>query len=95
MLTFPWASLWTLCLKRRFAVSPEHLSRLFRKETGFGFREFRNLLRLQRAEQLLCRPEGGSVASIAAECGFADSNYFSVAFKKMYGVSPKQYQAMR
>ena len=74
------------------AVSPEHLSRLFRKETGFGFREYRNLLRLQKAEQLLKQQGGASVAEIAAECGFADSNYFSVAFKKVYGVSPKQVQ---
>lgn len=74
------------------AVSPEHLSRLFRKETGFGFREYRSLLRLQKAEQLLKQRSGASVAEIAAECGFSDSNYFSVAFKKVYGFSPKQVQ---
>lgn len=74
------------------AVSPEHFSRLFKKETGFGFREYLNLLRLQKAEQLLKQSPGLSVAWIAAECGFADSNYFSVKFKKMYGVSPKKMQ---
>jgi len=79
-------------LARMTAVSPEHLSRLFRKETGVGFREYRNLLRLQKAEQLLKQRTGASVAEIAAECGFSDSNYFSVAFKKVYGISPKQVQ---
>lgn len=72
------------------AVSPEHFSRLFKKETGFGFREYLNLLRLQKAEQLLKQSGSGTVAEIAAECGFADSNYFSYRFKKMYGVSPKK-----
>lgn len=74
------------------AVSPEHLSRLFKKETGMGFREYLNLLRLQKAEQLLKQSRRATVAQIAAECGFADSNYFSVKFKKMYGISPKALQ---
>ena len=79
-------------LARYTAVSPEHLSRLFKKETGFGFKEYLNLLRLQKAEQLLRQGRGTKVAQIAAECGFADSNYFSVKFKKMYGVSPRQFR---
>lgn len=74
------------------AVSPEHFSRLFKRETGFGFREYLNLLRLQHAEKLLKQKREGSIAQIAAECGFGDSNYFCVKFKKMYGISPKQFQ---
>ncbi len=76
-------------IARFAAVSPEHFSRLFKKETGLGYREYVNQLRLQKAEQLLKQSSGASIAEIAAECGFADSNYFSVKFKKMYGVSPK------
>ena len=79
-------------MARYTAVSPEHFSRLFKKETGFGFREYLNLLRLQKAEQLLKQFREATVAEIAAECGFADSNYFSVKFKKMYGISPKKLQ---
>ena len=29
---------------------------------------------------------------IAERTGFGDSNYFCVKFKKMYGISPKQFQ---
>lgn len=76
----------------RFSVSCEHFSRQFKKETGFGFCEYVNLLRLKRAETLLKQQENMSVAQIAAECGFSDSNYFSVKFKKMYGISPKALQ---
>ncbi|MBQ6852147.1 MAG: AraC family transcriptional regulator [Oscillospiraceae bacterium] len=79
-------------LAKHFAVSPEHLCRLFKRETGVGFREYLNLLRLQRAEKLLRQQRDRSVAQIAAECGFGDSNYFSVKFKSMYGISPKQFQ---
>lgn len=76
----------------RFSVSREHFSRQFKKETGFGFCEYVSLLRLKRAEALLKRRENMSVAQIAAECGFSDSNYFSVSFKKKYGISPKALQ---
>jgi len=72
-------------------VSAEHLSRMFRAETGFGFCEYVNLVRLDRASALL-REKHKSITSAAYECGFNDSNYFSVKFKKMYGISPKDYK---
>jgi AraC-like DNA-binding protein len=74
------------------SVSPEHFSRMFKKETGFGFCEYINLLRLQKAESMLRQPNSGSVAQIAQACGFNDSNYFSVKFRKQYGISPKKMQ---
>lgn len=74
-----------------FSVSPEHFSRQFKKETGFGFNEYVNLLRLKKAEELL-KNESFSVSDVAARCGFNDCNYFSVKFKKMYGISPKPLQ---
>lgn len=70
------------------AVSGEHLSRAFKKETGMGFNEYVNSLRLQRAEFMLRNEDGKSVSEVAFACGFNDSNYFSYRFKKAYGVSP-------
>ena len=72
------------------AVSPEHLSRMFRKETGFGFSEYLNLYRLKKAESILKSGTTSSVAKVAIQCGFSDSNYFSCSFKKMYGISPSE-----
>ena len=77
-------------------VSPEHLSRTFKKETGFGFNEFITLVRLQHAETMLKERDGKSISEIAYSCGFNDSNYFSDKFKRAYGISPlafsKQYK---
>jgi len=73
-------------------VSPEHLSRTFKKETGFGFCEYVNILRLKKAEQLLKDNSKITVTEVSEKCGFNDSNYFSVRFKKMFGVSPKKIQ---
>ena len=72
-------------------ISPEHLSRTFKKETNFGFNEFITLVRLQRAEYLLKEKNTLSIAEVAYACGFNDSNYFSDKFKKAYGISPLQY----
>lgn len=75
---------------KRCAVSPEHLSRMFKKETGFGFNEYLNLYRLKKAETLLKSGQFQSISQVALLCGFSDSNYFSGAYKKMYGIPPSQ-----
>ena len=74
------------------SVTPEHFSRIFKKETGFGFSEYLNQLRLRRAEYLLRNEPGRSVCEIAYACGFNDSNYFSSKFKKYFGISPVAYK---
>lgn len=79
-------------IAKKFSVSPEHFSREFKKETGFGFCEYVNILRLKKAEKLIKQNEKLSITEISQKCGFNDSNYFSVRFKKMYGISPKRMQ---
>lgn len=78
---------------KRFSVSPEHFSRMFKKETGFGFCKYLNSVRLQQAEKILKETKNPNITKIAADCGFDDSNYFSKKFKEMYGVSPKKMYA--
>ena len=78
-----------------FSVSPEHFSRMFKKETGLGFSKYLNSLRLQYADQLLKSSKDMNITQIAVCCGFDDSNYFSKKFKELYGVSPKKVQQQR
>ena len=73
-------------------VSPEHLSRTFKRETGFGFNEYLTLVRLQHAELMLRDRSAKSISDIAYSCGFNDSNYFSDRFKKAYGIPPLRYR---
>ena len=72
------------------AVSCEHLSRSFKKNTGFGFSEYLTLYRLKQAELLLLEEPAKSVSEIAYCCGFNDSNYFANRFKKIYGITPSK-----
>ena len=80
---------------KEYSVSPEHLSRCFKRDTGFGFCEYLGLIRLQHAEQLLSTAPDLSVSEVAYSSGFNDSNYFSDKFKREYGVSPMKFRNSR
>lgn len=72
------------------SVSPEHLSRVFKQEIGFGFKEYLTIIRLQKAEDMLKKEPGRTICEVAYACGFNDGNYFSYKFKEAYGVSPSK-----
>lgn len=72
-------------------LSPAYFSRKFRKETGITFKDYLNLIRNKRACQALLTTDD-SVTKIAADCGFSSSNYFKDIFRKMNGVSPREYR---
>lgn len=76
-------------------ISTEHLSRKFKKETGLGFNEFLNMLRLQKAEYILKNDKDISVAEVAFACGFNDSNYFSEKFHSVYGYTPSSLRNVK
>ena len=79
-------------LAKMNSMSPEHFSRVFKRETGFGFSEYLTMVRLQKAEQMLKSSEHFPISRIAYDCGFNDSNYFSEKFKQVYGMPPMKYR---
>ena len=50
-----------------------------------------NNARLYRAEELLKNTDK-PITELALECGFGDSNYFSRAFKRYRGKTPREYR---
>ena len=74
-------------------VSPAHLIRTFKKETGYTPHEYMNEYRLMIAAQLL---EFGQqrVEEIAAQTGFSSPSHFISCFRKQYGCTPLQYRGM-
>ncbi len=71
--------------------SPNYLSLKFKKSVGIGIHEYLTFVRL-RAAALELVTTADSITEIAFRCGFSDSNYFKDAFKKKYGVSPREYR---
>lgn len=86
----------TITLKKmaaRSCMSESYFSKRFKQETGFGFKEYLNEIRIRNACTLLLTTHK-SITEIASECGFMDSNYFGDAFKKKKNVSPRQYRTI-
>jgi len=72
-------------------ISPSGLIQHFNRYTGTTPIRYLNLMRVKRAEQLLCSSDG-TLYDIAAECGFENPFYFSNVFKKEKGISPREYR---
>ncbi|WP_418452464.1 helix-turn-helix domain-containing protein [Anaerotruncus massiliensis (ex Liu et al. 2021)] len=70
---------------------PQHLSRLFRHETGVTFVDYLSRVRIRRAVELLADGEL-KMYEIAERVGYSSQHYFSSAFKKVLGVSPMEYR---
>lgn len=66
------------------------LTRLFRQETGTGYRQWRLQLRVHRALVLLA--SGQSVTDVAAACGWATSSQFIEQFTPLAGMTPGAYR---
>jgi len=72
-------------------MAPTYFSRQFKKVTSFGFKEYLIQIRVREATVLLLESDS-PVTEITSRCGFNDSNYFCEVFKKVKGVSPRQYR---
>lgn len=73
------------------SVSPEGLSRQFKKELGIGLKEYMDHVLFLRAKQLLASTNR-TVKEIAFELQFSDPFYFSNFFKRKAGVAPTDYR---
>lgn len=72
-------------------LSPFHFSRAFKTVTGTAPHRFVVERRVDRAKALLTDPDI-SLAEIAAAVGFANQAHFSTMFRRLTGVSPRQYR---
>lgn len=80
-------------LAARMYVSPNYLSRLFKRITGEGCNEYIVRKRIEKARSLLATTSI-RIGEIAELVGYHDINYFSLAFKKHTGQSPSKYRSM-
>lgn len=78
-------------LSGRLRVSPFHLSRLIKRETGHGFREHLSQARMVLARREL-RNKILSVKEIAAHAGYNSTTSFDREFKRIHGCSPTEWR---
>lgn len=78
-------------LADRFFVSPWHLSRIFKDATGFTLTDYVSLTRVKEAQRLL-RETDRSITDVAANVGFDNFSHFGKTFKKITGLTPRDYR---
>ncbi len=75
-------------------VSPGHLSRVFRKETGESLSDYILKKRIAVAKQLLAKTNL-PITGITQRVGISYSSYFTKIFKEQTGMTPQEYRQSR
>lgn len=75
----------------KIGISSGYLSTMFNQELGLGFAEYLNGLKVEHACVYL-EQNYLKVYEIAYKVGFHDEKYFTKVFKKIKGMTPKDYR---
>jgi AraC family transcriptional regulator len=71
-------------------ISQYHFSRLFKQKMGITLHQYILQRRIERAKELLQHSQL-SIADIALRVGFCDQSHLNRSFKRILGVTPKQF----
>ena len=68
-----------------------YLCELFKRETGIGFIDYLNTIRIDKAKALLLECDA-TVESVAVQVGYSSASHFSRLFKKLTGYTVTEYR---
>lgn len=75
----------------KLEVNSSYLSRLFKQEVGMPFTEYIHRSRIKKAQHLLLLTDL-SIVDISNRLGYTTQSHFTKTFKKICGMTPKQYK---
>lgn len=78
-------------LAEQVSLSPAYLSSLFSKNMNCTVSQYVTERRMESAKDLLADP-GCRLYEVAEKVGYEDPKYFSKTFKKVVGVTPREYR---
>jgi len=81
-------------LAKNVNVSDSYLSKTFSRETGVTISSYIAKERCKKATEFLA-DHNLQIQEIGTFVGYSDNNYFVKVFKKIYGVTPSAYRALR
>lgn len=73
-----------------FNFSPNYLSKLFSQYADMGFAHYISYERIQAAKKMLSHGHH-HIYEVAEQLGFENAFYFSTVFKKIEGISPREF----
>ena len=73
-----------------FNFSPNYLSQLFSKTAKVNYVEYITETKITAAKEMMVRGEG-RIYEISQKLGYESAFYFSKVFKKVVGISPREY----
>lgn len=81
-------------MANQIGVSVNYLGRQFKRVTGRSIIDKITSKRLEEAQRLLLETDD-SIKQVAKRVGFFDNNYFTLVFKKKYGMPPTGYRRIK
>lgn len=81
-------------MSRKVYVTPQYLSRLFRRYLNCSAYEYLTSYRIGKAKELLITMPSLEIQEIARRTGFSDSSHFIAIFKKAVGATPLEFRRM-
>lgn len=79
-------------ISKHIGISQSHLSRIFSQKVEGGFKRYLNLMRVEKAKELLTNTEK-SIYEIMQNAGFTDQGTFNRVFKQNINCTPREYRA--
>lgn len=74
-------------------VSTYHLCRIFKEQTGVPIHRYLNRLRMRQALESLATGQA-DLTGLALELGFGSHSHFTNAFRKEFGVAPREVRKL-
>ncbi len=72
-------------------LSPGYFCRIFKRATGYSFKEYLHYLRIEKAKELITKTDY-KYYEIAEMVGYKNYKYFSSYFSKLTGCSAREYR---
>lgn len=79
-------------IAKKFSYNKSYFCRMFKQKMQLSPIDYINLCRIERAQALI-RQNELNLSEIALQCGYNSDTYFSTTFKKIVGMSPKDWKA--
>lgn len=79
-------------LAKNAFISTSHLSFLFKSCLNRTFKQILAAMRIEKAKELLRSDENHRITDISFDVGFGDLSHFEKIFKRIVGVTPREYR---